>query len=120
MKQIKKFNTKNLTLATAWILLSMAVALLIPCCAMGQNGDFTHQSFGSDYEGVFGHQSFGSDNSDNGLFTHQSFGSDYQGDFGHQSFGYPVPIGSGLFVLLSAGMGYASWKRKKQQINKKK
>ena len=94
----------------------LLMVLSLPLGALGQNGKFTHQSFGSDYEGNFGHQSFGSDNSNNGLFTHQSFGSDYQGDFGHQSFGNPVPIGSGLLVLIAAGLGYATSKRKKQQI----
>lgn len=81
-------------------------------------GLFSHQSFGSDYEGLFSHQSFGSDYE--GLFSHQSFGSDYEGGFIHQSFGGEAPLGSGLLVLLSAGMGYAAWKRKKQQINKEK
>ncbi len=80
-------------------------------------GNFTHQSFGSNYTGNFTHQSFGSDFG--GLFNHQSFGSNYEGNFTHQSFGDSAPLGSGLFVLLSAGMGYAAWKRKKQQINKK-
>ena len=98
--------------------LFMAVALLIPCGAMGQNGNFTHQSFGSDYTGGFTHQSFGSDYE--GLFSHQSFGSNYEGGFTHQSFGNPAPMGGGLFVLFAAGMGYAAWKRKKQQINKEK
>jgi hypothetical protein len=114
--------------------ISMAVLLMvlsIPCGALGQNGNFTHQSFGSDYTGNFTHQSFGSDYSggftnhsfgsnSTGDFTHQSFGSDYEGNFTHQSFGEAAPLGSGLLVLFVAGAGYATWKRKKQQINKEK
>ena len=113
------------------IFILAAAVLLIPCGALGQNGNFTHQSFGSDYTGNFTHQSFGSDYEGNfthqsfgsdysGDFTHQSFGSDYEGNFTHQSFGDPAPIGGGLVFLLSAGLGYAAWKRKKQQINKEK
>lgn len=127
--------------------ISMAVLLMvlsIPCGALGQNGNFTHQSFGSDYTGNFTHQSFGSDYTGNfthqsfgsdytgsfthqsfgsnytGDFTHQSFGSDYEGNFTHQSFGTDAPVGSGLLILLTAGVGYAVMKRKKQQIKKEK
>lgn len=122
----------------SWAVLFMVLS--IPCGAHGQNGNFTHQSFGSDYTGSFTHQSFGSDYTGSfthqsfgsdyngnfthqsfgsvfgGLFNHQSFGSNYEGNFTHQSFGGTAPLGSGLLVLLSAGMGYAAWKRKKQQI----
>ena len=69
------------------------------------SGAFTHQSFGSDYEGVF---------------SHQSFGSDYEGGFIHQSFGGEAPLGSGLLVLLSAGMGYSASKRKMNKKNQQK
>ena len=143
LKQMKKpFAVVRCELVCFFLF--MVVALLIPCGAMGQNGNFTHQSFGSDYTGSFTHQSFGSDylgyfthqsfgsdytgsfthqsfGSDyDGFFSHQSFGSNYEGGFTHQSFGGPAPMGSGLLVLLTAGMGYAAWKRKKQQINKEK
>ena len=65
------------------------MVLSIPCGALGQNGSFIHQFFGSDYTGDFTHQSFGSDYE--GFFTHQSFGSDYEGNFTHQSFGKEAP-----------------------------
>ena len=127
-----------------YIILVLCMVLLIPCGTVGQNGNFTHQSFGSDYTGDFTHQSFGSDYTGDfthqsfgsdytgdfthqsfgsdytGDFTHQSFGSDYEGNFTHQSFGDPAPLGGGLFVLFTTGLGYAAWKRKKQQINKEK
>lgn len=122
----------------------LLMALSLPLGVLGQNGNFTHQSFGSDYTGSFTHQSFGSDytggfthqsfGSDytggfthqsfgtdyTGNFTHQSFGSDYEGNFIHQSFGDSVPLGGGIVVLFTAGLGYAAMKRKKQQINKEK
>ena len=105
----------------------MAAVLLIPCGVLGQDGNFTHQSFGGEYTGNFSHQSFGGDYTGGfthqsfggdytGGFTHQSFGGDYTGDFTHQSFEDPAPIGSGLLVLIAAGLGYAASKRKKQQI----
>lgn len=110
----------------AALVLPLAFTLSIPCGALGQNGNFTHQSFGSDYTGSFTHQSYGSDytggfthqsfGSDyTGSFTHQSFGSDNEGSFLHQSFGTDAPVGSGLLILLSAGAGYAAWKRKSKK-----
>ena len=79
---------------------------------------FTHQSFGNDHSGLFTHQTFGNDGSNNmGFFTHQTFGNDQSGSFTHQNFGTDAPTGSGMLILLSAGIGYAATKRKKQ--NKK-
>lgn len=107
----------------------LLLVLSLPLGAIGQNGNFTHQSFGSDYTGSFTHQSFGSNYTGSfthqsygsdytGGFTHQSFGSNYEGFFTHQSFGGDAPLGSGLLILIAAGAGYAASKRKKQQINK--
>ena len=61
---------------------------------------FAHQTFGNDYEGTF---------------THQTFGMNHEGNFTHQTFGNDTPIGSGLLILLSAGMGYAAMKRKNKK-----
>ena len=124
----------------------VAVLLMVlssPLGVLGQNGNFTHQSFGNSVEGGFMHQSFGNSveggfmhqsfgNSveggfahqtfGNGIgsgFTHQGFGNDIEGGFIHQPFGNDAPLGSGLLILLSAGASYAAWKRKKQQINRK-
>jgi len=65
-------------------------------------GTFTHQTFGNDYDGTF---------------THQTFGNNHDGNFTHQTFGNETPTGSGMLILLSAGLGYAAAKRKHQ--NKK-
>ena len=119
--------------------LLVAVALLIPCGVLGQDGNFTHQSFGGEYTGNFSHQSFGGDytggfthqsfgddytggfthqsfgGDNSGDFTHQSFGSLYDGNFTHQSFGNDSPLGNGLLVLIAAGLGYAAAKSKRQK-----
>ena len=117
----------------------LLMVLSLPLGALGQNGNFTHQSFGSDYTGSFTHQSFGSDYTGSfthqsfgsdytgcfthqsfgsdytGGFTHQSFGSNYEGNFIHQSFGGEAPLGSGLLILIAAGAGYAARKRKSKK-----
>lgn len=118
----------------------LLMVLSLPLGVLGQDGNFTHQSFGGEYTGNFSHQSFGGEYTGNfthqsfgidltggfthqsfggdytGGFTNQSFGGDYEGNFTHQSFEDPAPIGSGLLVLIAAGLGYAASKRKKQQI----
>ncbi len=65
-------------------------------------GTFTHQTFGNDYEGTF---------------THQTFGVNHEGNFSHQTFGNETLTGSGMLILLSAGLGYAASKRKKNKKN---
>ena len=73
--------------------------------------NLTHQSYGSDYNGNFTHQGYGSNF--NGVFNHEGFGSDYNGNFNHQGFGNPLPLGSGLVVLLAASAGYTVVKRRR-------
>ena len=46
--------------------------------------------------------------------TGQGFGAT-NGDITGQTFGENTPLGSGLFVLLAAGAGYASMKSRKKQ-----
>ena len=109
----------------------LLMAWLLPLGVLGQDGSFTHQSFGNSVEGGFTHQSFGNSvdggfthqtfgNGIGGGFTHQGFGNDVGGGFTHQPFGNDAPLGGGLVVLFAAGLGYAAMKRKKQQINKEK
>ena len=64
---------------------------------------------------IFTHQSFG--NNWTGDFTHQSFGSNGDGNFTHQPFGNETPTGTGTLILLAAGAGYATLKRKKHHSN---
>ena len=52
-----------------------------------------------------------------GDLTSQGFGST-NGDITGQTFGDGVPLGSGLFVLLAAGAGYATMKSRRKQNRK--
>ena len=116
----------------------LLMVLSLPLGVLGQDGNFTHQSFGNSVEGGFTHQSFGNSveggfthqsfgngmeggfthqsfgNSVEGGFTHQTFGNDIGGGFTHQPFGNDAPLGGGLLILLSAGAGYAALKRTRQ------
>ena len=84
--------------------------------------NFIHQSYGDDYNYALSHQIYGDDYiygfshqiyGSNYIywFTHEGFGDDYTGTFGHQGFGDPVPLGSGIIVLLAAGANYVYRKR---------
>lgn len=54
-----------------------------------------------------------------GDLTGQGFG-ETNGDLTGQTFGDDAPLGSGLFVLLAAGAGYASIKSRKKQNKQNK
>ena len=108
------------------VALSLAMAMLLPLGVLGQGlFEETGDSRGSQgllgrgnrgtTEGTFTHQTFGNDY--DGTFTHQTFGNNQDGNFTHQTFGNSVPVGNGMLILLSAGLGYAAAKRKHQ--NKK-
>lgn len=126
MKKLTKKRGKAVALSVA-----MAAAMSLPLGVLGQGllgqGLFeeTGDSRGSQgllgrgnrgtTEGTFTHQTFGNDY--DGIFTHQTFGNNQDGNFTHQTFGNETPTGSGMLILLSAGLGYAAAKRKHQ--NKK-
>jgi len=122
MKKQTKKRGKAVALSVA-----MAAALSLPFGALGQglfgeagdsggdHGLLGKGNRGNDYEGTFTHQTFGNDYE--GTFTHQTFGINHEGNFTHQTFGNSTPTGSGMLILLSAGLGYAASKRKHQ--NKK-
>lgn len=77
--------------------------------------------------GLFGSTS---NNSSNGMLNRDVdvVGSNLNGqgfgatncDITGQTFGDDVPLGSGLFVLLAAGVGYATIKSRKKQNREKK
>ena len=54
-----------------------------------------------------------------GDITGQGFGAT-NGDITGQTFGDDAPLGSGLFVLLAAGAGYATMKSRKKQNKQNK
>lgn len=97
------------------LLLAMMLALFLPMTAQP---DGSHGLFGRggnrDDIGVSGsvvNQGFGATD---GNVTNQTFGGT-QGGVTNQTFG--TPLGSGLFVLLAAGAGYATLKTKKRKSN---
>ncbi len=119
-KTLKKTKAKVFVLT-----LAVAVSLSLPLDTSAQGGMFQQGVYESDQgllgrgprsspDGSFSHQSFGANQA--GIFTHQTFGNSHEGNFTHQTFGN-APLGSGWFILLSAGAGYAALKRRKQ--NKK-
>lgn len=121
MKKQTKKRVKTVALS-----LAMAAAMSLPLGVLGQGlFEETGDSRGSQgllgrgnrgtTEGTFTHQTFGNDY--DGTFTHQTFGNNHDGNFTHQTFGNETPTGSGMLILLSAGLGYAAAKRKHQ--NKK-
>lgn len=116
-KTLKKSKAKVVLFS-----LVVAVNLSLPLDASAQSGMFQQdvnescqgllgRGPRSNTDGSFTHQTFGANHG--GIFTHQTFGSNHEGNFTHQTFGN-APLGGGWFILLSAGAGYATLKRKKQ------
>ena len=109
----------------AKMLLLAAVVLLFPIGMIAQNGMFQRgvsdkancgngntnglMSRSENTIGYFSSQGFGATN---GSLTGQGFGVTNSNITG-QTFG--TPLGSGLFVMLAAGVGYATIKSKKKQ-----
>ena len=98
------------------LLLAMMLAQFLP---MPAQPDGSHGLFGRggnrDDIGVSSgvmNQGFGATN---GNVTNQGFGATH-GGVTNETFG--TPLGSGLFVLLAAGAGYASLKTKKRKSNR--
>ena len=125
---LMKKQTKKRGKAVA-LSLAMAAAMSLPLGVLGQGlFEETGDSRGSQgllgrgnrgtTEGTFTHQTFGNDY--DGTFTHQTFGNNQDGNFTHQTFGNGVPVGSGMLILLSAGLGYAASKRKMNKKNQQK
>ncbi len=81
----------NKTLKALVLSLAMAIGMLLPATMNAQTDGFFRGD--EDYE-----------NREIGL----------TGDINHQAFGQdvPAPLGSGLIVLLSAGLGYVALKKK--------
>ena len=103
-------------------MLAMVMALSIPIVATAQGGLFqrgeepaiprngvatslTNQAFGNPLDGS--------------IVTNQTFGNQTDGvNVTNQTFG--APLGSGLFTLLLAGVGYAKMKSSKRNNNNEK
>ena len=85
----------------------MMAALSTPIGAMAQDGLFQR---GVSDEAYYG---YGGTNGKTDLLGHRSVGT--TGTIDNQTFGQPVPMGSGVIILLAAGAGYAALKRKEDE-----
>ena len=77
----------------------------------GISGGVMNQGFGATQSGLL-NQGFGATD---GNVTNQGFGATH-GGITNQTF--DTPLGSGLFVLLAAGAGYATLMTKKRKSNR--
>ena len=107
---MKKFKMKPKAL------LAMAVLSLLPFGMSAQEGMFRRgvadeaNSGNGNINGLMGR----SEGAVGGYFTGQGFGAT-NGNITGQTFG--APLGSGLFFLLTAGIGYSALKSKKTKQN---
>lgn len=105
-QEMKKFKMKPKMLIVA-----MAVMSMLPIGTFAQEGLF--QRGDTDGNGSANGLMNRSGSTVGGNFTGQGFGAT-NGNITGQTFG-TTPLGSGLFVLLAAGAGYATFKSKKTQ-----
>ena len=87
----------------------MLAGMILPVSAFAQSdgffrydGDYSNRDVGSTFYGDITGQGFGATN----------------GNITGQTFGDGAPMGSGLFVLLASGAGYAILKSRKKQNRK--
>ena len=115
---------RNIKTSKKLSIMAMVMALSIPIAASAQGGLFQHgewlwvQRDGS--TALFSNHAFG-DPLDGSDVTNETFGNPTEGvDVTNQTFGEDAPIGSGLFILLLAGAGYATMKSNKRNNKNKK
>ena len=96
------------------IMLSLGLAaMMLPVMACAQGGGLFQLGTKPETEGNSGLMDRGEVTA-GGALTGQGFGGT-NGDITGQTFGDDAPLGSGLFVLLAAGAGYATMKSRKKQ-----
>ena len=89
------------------LVLSLAMLVALPIGASAQEGLFNRGLSDEDYYG------FGGTEKTTGVFGDR--GVQTTGIIDNQIFGQDVPLGSGIIVLLAAGMGYAALRRKEDE-----
>ena len=99
MDKSRKRKAKVLSMA-------MLVALSLPLGASAQEGLFSR---GVSDEAYYG---FGGSKNSTSLIGNRDATT---GVINNQIFGQEVPMGSGVLILLAAGMGYAALKRKEDE-----
>ena len=87
--------------------LSLAMLAALPIGAFAQEGLFQRSMTDETYYGFGGYY----DNC--GLFGNRS--ATTMGTIDNQTFGQPVPLGSGVLLLVAAGAGYGILKRKEDE-----
>jgi len=100
-------------------MLAMVMALSIPMAATAQGGLFQRgdEPAGPRNSGAAAltNQGFGNP-LDGNIVTNQTFGNPTDGvNVTNQTFGGDTPLGSGLFTLLLASVGYAAINKQKKQ-----
>ena len=98
-------------------IMAMMVVLFLPIAATAQGGLFQRGDEPTGYRGdgaaSLTNQAFGNP-FDGNVVTNQTFGNPTDGvNVTNQTFG--VPLGSGLFTLLLASIGYAAINKQKKQ-----
>lgn len=115
-KTLKKSKARAIALS-----LAVAANMSLTLGAYAQSGLFQRGVSDEMYYGAGG--SYGllqssSKGEASGAFANQTFGANHEGIFTNQTFGQNAPLGNGLFILLTAGVGYAARSRKKQSQTK--
>ena len=103
---MRYFNTMKKQKGTR-LALAMTALSLLPIGAFAQEGLF---SLGVSDEVYYG---FNGAKENQGLFNQRNV--ETTGVINNQVFGQPVPLGSGVILLLGAGVGYAILKRKEDE-----
>ena len=97
--------------------LSLAMSVALPIGAFAQDGLFQRDvAQGSLFQrGAFGKSYYDYDgaNEKNEFLIHRNL--QISGTIDNQVFGQSVPLGSGMLILLAAGAGYATLKRKEDE-----
>ena len=117
-KTLKKSKAKTVVLS-----LVIAASLSLPLGSYAQDGLFQRGVSDEVYYGAGGNYGLMQSKSRDvvsGVFAKQTFGANYEGTFINQTFGQNAPLGSGLFILLTAGMGYVARSRRKEKLSQTK
>lgn len=99
---MSKFKEKQKVLA-----LSLAMLVASPIGAFAQEGLFQRGVTDESYYG------YGGANEKTGFLGHRNVQT--SGTIDNQIFGQPVPLGSGIVLLLAASAGYVALKRKEDE-----
>ena len=91
------------------LVLSLAMLAVSPIRALAQEGLFQRGVSDEEYYGN------GKWSNNKGVFENGNRSIETTGTINNQVFGQPVPLGSGIIVLLAAGAGYAALKRKEDK-----